>query len=101
MNWIDVDGRTKWDKLFGLPKKFWKWYHRAVKRPGDKDLSKDEAKELFDEWKAEGMPGPDNKGKAPSVDDSGFGDLFDWLFPFPSVPSCLFSPAGCMCPSEA
>jgi RHS repeat-associated protein len=74
---VDPLGLSKFDKLYGLPKEFWNWYHRKVKRPGDPDLEKEEAKELCEQWKKEGRPKPDNKQRG-SADQ----DLLDWLLPW-------------------
>ena len=60
-NWIDPYGLSKFDKFYGLPKKFWKWYHRNEKRPGDDNLNQEDAEELYKEWQDQGEPGPDNK----------------------------------------
>jgi RHS repeat-associated protein len=51
------------DQHFGLPKGFWNWYHRVIKKSGDPDLTKDEAKNLYDEWCGKGNPGPDTRRK--------------------------------------
>lgn len=84
LRWIDPLGLSKFDKLFGLPKQFWNWYHRQVKRPGDPDLTKEEARDLHKEWENLGKPKPDNKGK-----QGGFADpeLLEWLIPWPIIPS--------------
>ena len=84
IRYIDPFGLSKFDKLFGLPKQFWNWYHRKQKGPGDADLSKDEARALHEEWKDLGKPGPDNKGK-----QGGYVDfqLLEWLIPWPLIPS--------------
>ncbi len=81
---IDPYGQSKFDKFFGLPKKFWRWYHRNEKRPGDPDLDKDSAKDLYKGWKDKGKPGPDSKEKG-SIDP----DLLEWLIPWPLIPSEL------------
>ncbi|WP_437745460.1 RHS repeat-associated core domain-containing protein [Sorangium sp. So ce1504] len=104
VNWTDVTGHSKFDKLYGLSKKFWNWYHRQVKRNGDADLSKEEAEDLYREWKELGEPGPDRKKGSRGDGDGGLGglgDLFDWLIPFPPVPICLLNPESCGCPLEA
>ena len=93
----DPYGLSKFDKTFGLPKDFWNWYHRRVKKPGDLDLTKDEARELCEEWKNSGKPGPDNKGNKQngSVDP----ELLEWLIPWWLTPSDL----GCSdlhCPEK-
>ena len=63
LGFSDLEGLGPSDKTFGLPKDFWNWYHRQEKSPGDRDLTNQEAKELFEEWKSQGKPGPDMKGK--------------------------------------
>jgi RHS repeat-associated protein len=65
VNRVDFSGLAPGDKTYGLPKDFWKWYHRQVKRPGDPDLTREEALEEFEEWKRQGKPGPegDKKGE--------------------------------------
>ncbi len=91
LRWTDPYGLSKFDKLFGLPKQFWNWYHKKVKRPGDPDLTKEEARELHEEWKDLGKPKPDNKGN-----QGGFVDpvllLLEWLIPWPLIPSELGAP---------
>jgi RHS repeat-associated protein len=77
--YFDPYGLSKWDKTFGLPKKFWNWYHRKIKKPGDPDLEKEEAEELCKEWRAQGEPGPDSKGKQSGEADV---DLLEWLIPW-------------------
>ncbi|MFE1817056.1 RHS repeat domain-containing protein, partial [Metapseudomonas otitidis] len=59
---FDPFGLSKYDQFYGLPKKFWQWYHRNEKRPGDDDLNKEDAERLHKEWEDQGKPGPDNKG---------------------------------------
>ena len=41
---------------FGLPIAFWNWYHRQYKQSGDRDIGKDFAKELYEQWLKEGEP---------------------------------------------
>ncbi|QGM99944.1 RHS repeat protein (plasmid) [Methylocystis parvus] len=53
---IDLNGLQPKDQRFGLPKLFWRWYHREVKLPGDADLCYEEACELHDEWCRLGKP---------------------------------------------
>jgi RHS repeat-associated protein len=58
----DSLGLAPGDKTYGLPKEFWSWYHRNIKRPGDPDVpSREDAKKYYDEWDQEGRPGPDKK----------------------------------------
>src|SRR5208337_832013 len=61
VNSTDPGGLAPNDKTYGLPKDFWNWYHRNIKKPGDPDLSKEEAEVYYKEWKALGQPGPDHK----------------------------------------
>ena len=82
VSYIDPYGLSKFDKTFGLPKDFWNWYHRKVKKPGDPDLEKEEAKQLCEDWKQNGKPSPDNKK---SYKERGEADpsLLEWLIPWP------------------
>ena len=86
LKYIDPYGLSKFDKLYGLPKQFWNWYHRKEKRPGDPDLTKDEARDLYKEWQDRGKPKPDSKGKQDGFADP---DLLEWLIPWPLIPSEL------------
>jgi RHS repeat-associated protein len=61
VNLIDPLGLHKGDKTYGLPREFWNWYHRQVKQPGDADLTKEEAQELYEDWKSEGKPDAEGK----------------------------------------
>jgi RHS repeat-associated protein len=85
LRWTDPRGLSRYDKLFGLPKEFWNWYHKRVKRRGDRDLERDDARELHREWENQGKPGPDGKGRK----DRGSADtgLIEWLIPWPITPS--------------
>ncbi|QGM98375.1 hypothetical protein [Methylocystis parvus] len=56
MSLTDFSGLQPNDKRFGFSKKFWRWYHREVKLPGDADLCYEEACELHDEWCRLGKP---------------------------------------------
>ena len=59
---VDPSGLTKTDQWYGFNnKKFQKWCHRQVKKPGDADFTKEEIKELFEEWLNLNMPGPEKK----------------------------------------
>jgi RHS repeat-associated protein len=101
VNWVDIDGLTKADKLFGLPKKFWNWYHRQDKKGGTPDLRKDDAHDLFEEWKRLGEPGPDTKKggkKGGGEGGSIFEDIFDLLIPMPPLFNpCLLNPSLPFC----
>ena len=89
LRWTDPNGLSKFDKLHGLPKKFWNWYHRNEKRRGDPDVpDRKSAEDLHREWKERGMPGPDRKR---DKREDGFidPDLPGWLIPWPLIPSDL------------
>lgn len=87
VNWTDPTGLHKGDKTFGLSKRFWKWYHRQVKEPGDPDLTRDEALDLHDEWEELGEPDPEGKPTKPNPDSD---------HPEPSDPQqyCSVDPAA-------
>jgi hypothetical protein len=104
--WSDPDGLSplKNDKRFGLPAKFWNWFHRQMKKQGDDDASKDEALDAFEEWKRQGKPGPDNKGKhkrRDSDDDGGFSlngfgvCAFMDCDGYVKALDCILNPADC------
>jgi RHS repeat-associated protein len=101
VNGVDPSGLTKFDKWFGLPKKFRHWFHRQFKEQGNPNATKEELADAFEQWKDMGSPGPDKKGPK-GTDGGGFGpdDLFDWLIPLPPIPLCIFYPAGCTCGPE-
>ena len=63
VNLIDVDGLIPkgTDKRYGLPDRFWNWYHRNQKQPGAPDLGPQDAHDLYDDWLAQGQPGADAK----------------------------------------
>ncbi|MFY3744660.1 RHS repeat domain-containing protein [Anaeromyxobacter sp. Red801] len=87
LSYTDPTGLSKYDKFFGLPKKFWNWYHRNVKKPGDLDLTRSDAEELFKEWERLGKPGPDKKG---------WDDFWDFIIPFPPIFNiCEIAPETC------
>lgn len=56
-----------------------------MKRPGDVDLTKEEARELHEEWKNLGKPKPDNKGKQGGFIDADL--LLGLLTPWWLTPS--------------
>ncbi|MBX3655160.1 MAG: hypothetical protein KF686_13320 [Ramlibacter sp.] len=59
LRYIDPLGLGPWDKLYGLPKEFWKWLHKedggelmkAYKDPKTGQISKEDARELYEQWK--------------------------------------------------
>ncbi|MBK7146870.1 MAG: RHS repeat-associated core domain-containing protein [Xanthomonadales bacterium] len=64
INYVDIGGKSKFDRWWGLPEKFRRWYHRNSKVDGAPDIpDREAAMELFDEWKKLGQPGPDSKGR--------------------------------------
>jgi RHS repeat-associated protein len=83
LRWTDRTGLSKYDKLFGLPKKFWNWYHEVIKpkTPGVPDLNKEEALEWFQEWERQGRPDPHKNPRG--GDGSGWDDFWDFIIPFP------------------
>ena len=60
-NLVDVLGEQPRDKYYGLPERFWHWYHKNVKQNGDPDLTKEEAHDEYDNWVKQGKPGADSK----------------------------------------
>ncbi|QEY17819.1 hypothetical protein D0C16_18570 [Cellvibrio sp. KY-GH-1] len=84
---MDPLGLGPWDKLYGYPKEFWRWLHREdngklikeLKDPETGQVSKKDAKELYEQWKQ---------------DQGGFADpgiLLDLLIPWYLMPT----PMGC------
>ncbi len=99
VNWNDPRGLSKFDKLYGLPSRFWNWYHRVEKEKGAADLTRREAEELYQEWVEKGEPGPDHKDGYGWEDfEDDITDLFlplEFLFYDP----CAARPGGCVCGS--
>ena len=81
---VDYLDLSKFDKFFGLPKTFWNWYHKQVKKKGDPDATKEEAEELFEEWNQLGKPKSDGKGKQRGLSDP---ELLLWLIPWHITPT--------------
>ena len=87
MRFADPLGHGPWDKLYGLPREFWQWFHRLdrgkvmeeLKDPATRQVPKDDAMEYYEEWL---QKNPDERG---SVDL----DLIDWLFPWWLTPSSI------------
>lgn len=90
---VDLLGLSKFDQFFGLPKQFWRWYHKNEKRKGDEDLDRHEAEDMYREWLDQGKPAPDSKkGRDKSKGhEDGFIDsgLLEWLIPWYLLPSDL------------
>ncbi len=93
INLFDPFGLGPWDKLYGLPKQFWKWFH---KHPDMKDLKgpngqvpEDIAKGYHKDWEDLGKPGPDNKGK--------WKNLRGWFIPPSFQLACELDPCNPFC----
>ena len=54
---IDPFGLQPKDKRYGLPDRFWRWYHRNRKEKGDPDLDRDQAMDEYQDWKDLGIKG--------------------------------------------
>lgn len=88
LRYVDPLGLGPWDKLYGLPKEFWKWLHqeengrliKELKDPETGQVSKEDAREWYKTWKDE---------------QGGFIDpaLLEWFFPWWLTPSELAAPA--------
>lgn len=112
VNFNDSFGYAPGDKNFGLPKEFWKWYHRQVKRPGDPDLTKEEALEEYEEWKKQGKPGPegskekskskeeksDTQSQFQAPDPNGIWVIIGGtvIYVLWNSKGCAFGPGGCV-----
>ena len=102
LRYVDVDGLAPKDKLFGLPKRFWDWYHRKVKKGRPPNLEKEEAEELHKEWLEAGKPGPDSKcDRTPSKGPTGndvIDDILDMIIPVPPIfDPCVYDPSNSIC----
>jgi RHS repeat-associated protein len=93
IRFVDSYGLSKFDKFYGLSKKFWRWYERKMKRKGDPDLTKEEARELYKEWEKLGKPGPDKKGIFRNERGSIDPELLISLLPIPPLLDDLFDPS--------
>jgi RHS repeat-associated protein len=94
-NWIDPEG-TAQGNTFGLPRKFWNWYHRdpnAGKQPGDPDLTHDQAMDKYREWcdlRKRGRGGREKESPWPrSLFPLGEVDIFEIIVPI--VPAFINS----------
>lgn len=56
IKYVDTTGLAPRDQTFGLPRPFWRWYHRYYKQPGDPDLTFGEACDIYDQWCQAGCP---------------------------------------------
>jgi RHS repeat-associated protein len=80
--YVDPSGFIKGDKTYGYPKDFWNWEHRRKEQAGEPDLSAEEAKAEYEEWKREGKPktkddrrNPGKKSKQCTVYPTPFSDF--------------------------
>lgn len=96
VRYFDPDGLGPKDKLYSLPKKFWKWYHKNEKKKGDRDLEKSEAEKLHEEWLEKGKPAQDAKCEpTPEPDPAKKAtDILDLLWPLPPLidPNFILNP---------
>ncbi|MBC7834514.1 MAG: hypothetical protein H7Y88_05360 [Phycisphaerales bacterium] len=102
---FDPVGRAPGDKKFGLPDEFWKWYHRNMKDAFDQDLTKEQADELYEEWKQFNKPGGDKwknkRSKRPKKGPGGAGGLFlgamiiEGVFVMDAIANQLCDEASC------
>ena len=83
IRYIDPFGLSKFDKLYGLPKKFWNWLHaedggKLIKDLKDEtgNVPSDTAKDYHKEWENLGKPDPRK--------EKGFIDpeLLEWFVPW-------------------
>jgi len=90
LKYIDPYGLSKFDKFYGLPKKFWNWLHaedggKLIKdlKDGTGNVPEDIAKDYHKEW--------ENLGKQDPRKERGFADseLLEWLIPWWLTPSEL------------
>lgn len=64
VQFADPSGMAPSDRRYGLPPKFWDWWHGEKQKQGNPpDLTKEEAEELHEQWEGEGKPSRDKKGK--------------------------------------
>jgi len=84
----DPLGLGPWDKLYGLPKEFWNWFHRAeggqlmkdLKDPETGQVPKEDAQAMYEEWK-------NNQGGAATA------DFLLFVMPWWLTPSNLGAPS--------
>jgi hypothetical protein len=59
IRFTDPSGLGPWDKFYGLPKEFWRWFHKVdngklmeeLKDPVTKQVPKQDAMEQYQRWK--------------------------------------------------
>ena len=94
---VDPSGLHKLDKLYGLGKDFWKWFHKYNNGKDIKDLKgpnrqvpKEDAEAYYEYWKQLGKPKPDKKRNWKD-------DLLDLLIPLPIQITCELNPCNPYC----
>jgi RHS repeat-associated protein len=93
LRWTDPLGLSKLDNLYGLPRKFWRWFHRQrdmkdLKGP-DGQVPRETAEQYHGEWERLGKPGPDSKRNQRGFIEEG---LLEWLMPWQLTPFALGHP---------
>ena len=64
INGFDPTGLTRGDQWYGFnDRNFQNWVHRQMKDSGQADFTKQELKQLYEDWKAQGKPGGDKSNK--------------------------------------
>ena len=73
---VDPSGEKKGDKWYGYNNRiFQDWAHREGKLDGQPDFTKDELKELYEDWQDSGKPdGEGHKTEKPECTDKNDGD---------------------------
>jgi RHS repeat-associated protein len=82
---FDVLGLAGFGDRYGLPERFWNWYHRQYKCPGDPDIEKDDALDLYDEWLEEGEPNPEGTKTKPPKNEQPESEPEPELEPSPDT----------------
>lgn len=85
VSFVDPQGLGPWDKLYGWPREFWRWFHKddtklfqELKDPKTGQIPKEEAQSYYDAWKKEKEGG--------FLDFAILGEI---LIPFLFTPSSL------------
>ena len=94
---VDPSGLHKLDKLYGLGKDFWKWFHKlnngkdmkSLKGPNGQ-VPQADAEAYYDYWKKIGKPKPDSKRNWKD-------ELLDLLIPLPIALACESNPCNPIC----
>jgi len=96
VSWTDYNGLQPKDKHYGHPKRFWDWYHKNHKGPGDPDLDKTGADDWRKVWDDEGQPSGDKKrrkrgDKRSNCNKSDSSEPYTWIpkIPWKKVPGIV------------